>query len=110
MNCDNDEVRATKETNGVRPAYEVIYENMEKYMDLYNNLEEDINSNYYSKEKILEALGVEYENQDLSEDRICDLIKCLLKEKRRVEKELERIKQPKVTEKELKEMIMGMLE
>lgn len=94
----------------VREAFDVVYNNMSDYMDRYNKLEEDIQNNYYSKDKILKALGIEYREQDLSEDRICSLIESLLKEKRRVEDELEEQAKSKVTEKELKNMIIGMLE
>ena len=108
----------------VREAFDVIYNNMSDYMDRYNKLEEDIQNNYYSKDKILQALGIEYREQDLSEDRICSLIESLLKEKHRVEEELEQLKKEKekelikinklseikVNERELKDMIIGMLE
>ena len=153
MNLDDEELAKTK---SVKSAYDVVYRNMEYYIDRYNELENEIQNNYYSKEKILKALGIKYREQDLSEDRICSLIESLLKEKRRVEKELEnktynitiplentgledieyyykkgdkwyahyketqvdktKVKEleeqakSKVTEKELKDMILGMLE
>ena len=86
MNLDDEELAKTK---SVKSAYDVVYRNMEYYIDRYNELENEIQNNYYSKEKILKALGIEYLEQDLSEDRICSLIESLLKEKHRVEKELE---------------------
>ena len=70
MNLDDDELKATKY---VRQAYETIYTELGRYIELYNQAEK----------KIAEL-----------EETIDKLTK----------------KQPKVTEKELKDMILGMLE
>ena len=134
---DNEELEATR-IKTVKQAYDTVYTEMCKYMELYNQAVDDIQENYYSKDKILKALGIEYRDQDLSEDRICCIIEATLKEKRRVEKENEKLKSDnynldrenaklfdrtidleriinktkgsKVTEQELKDMILGMLE
>lgn len=89
MDLDNEELEKTK---SVKQAYNTIYTEMCRYMELYNQLLDTIEQNYYSKDKILKALGIEYRDQDLSEDRICSLIESLLKEKRRVEEENEELK------------------
>lgn len=70
MNCDDEELRATK---SVRQAYDTVYTEMCRYMELYNQ----------------------------AEKRIAELEETIDKLTK---------KQPKVTEQELKDMIIGMLE
>ena len=70
MNLDDDELKATKY---VRQAYETIYTELGRYIELYNQAEKRITE---------------------LEETIDKLTK----------------KQPKVTEQELKDMIIGMLE
>lgn len=89
MNLDDDELRATKY---VRQAYDTVYTEMCRYMELYNQAEEEI-----------EKLKKDYE-QTISE---------LYEEKERYRKlyfEEKEKNETKVTEKELKDMIIGMLE
>lgn len=98
MNLDDDELRATK---SVRQAYDTVYAEMCRYIDLYNESEQELE--YHKKllihiiDDILFNMGLEINEKN--EARTIQTYKDNL---RKVEN--------KVTEKELKDMILGMLE
>ena len=135
MDLDNEELEKTK---SVKQAYNTIYTEMCRYMELYNQAEEEIeklkkdyeqtiNELYEEKERYRKLyfeekerkynITIPLENTGLEDieyyykkgDKWYAHYKETQVDKTKV-KELEEQAKSKVTEKELKDMILGMLE
>ena len=114
MDLDNEELEKTK---SVKQAYNTIYTEMCRYIELYNQaeerikeLEEELENKTYNITIPLENTGLEdIEYYYKKGDKWYAHYKETQVDKTKV-KELEEQAKSKVTEQELKDMILGMLE
>ena len=113
---DNEELEATRNKT-VRQAYDTVYTEMCRYMELYNQaeerikeLEEELENKTYNITIPLENTGLEdIEYYYKKGDKWYAHYKETQVDKTKT-KELEEQAKSKVTEQELKDMIIGMLE
>ncbi len=101
MDCDNEELEATK---SVKQAYNTVYTEMRRYMELYNQAEERI------KELEEKYINLEHASNKAVEE-LNKYRKLYFEEKEKQEHiKINTLSKLKVTEQELKDMIIGMLE
>lgn len=113
---DNEEFEATR-IKTVRQAYDTVYAEMCRYMDLYNKAEERIKELEKELENKTYNITIPLEDKGIQDieyyfkkgDKWYAHYKETQVDKTKV-KELEEQAKSKVTEQELKDMILGMLE